>query len=162
MKKSMEIKNVKTWNGHDGIGLNCIVYLNGKRAFEYLDNANGGGGDISYRIDKELTKKIEDWIDSQPAVVCTEPHAFEYKYNIDNLINDLHQKYTDKKFDRAKQKKMLTCIIIEHPDKNGYRYYKFPRNLSLIPVDLLKQHIVKIKSGLKLGEKIVNTNLPTV
>ena len=46
MKKSMEIKNVKTWNGHDGIGLNCVVYLNGKRAFEYLDNANGGGGDI--------------------------------------------------------------------------------------------------------------------
>lgn len=161
MKNSFEIKNVKTFQGHDGIGLNCTVYANGKRAFEYFDDARGGEGEIRRVLDRDAFKAIEDHIKIQPLQTSENFPGLEIKYDVDQFVNDLLEQWEKAKFERAKQKKMQTCIVIDAPDGNGYRYYKFPRNLELIPVDLLKQHVAKIQGELKPGEKIANTNLPT-
>ena len=37
------LKNVQTMQGRDGIALNCDVWVNGVKAFNYLDEGNGGG-----------------------------------------------------------------------------------------------------------------------
>ena len=40
--KKLELKNIKTFNGRDGIGVSANIYFEGKQCGTFLDEANGG------------------------------------------------------------------------------------------------------------------------
>lgn len=59
------LKNVKTFRGTEGHGLNADVYVNGKKCCLIMDAADGG----EYRYeeyDKKLFKEFQDYAKAQP------------------------------------------------------------------------------------------------
>ena len=40
--KKLQLKNIKTFNGRDGIGVSATIYFEGKQCGTFLDEANGG------------------------------------------------------------------------------------------------------------------------
>jgi len=62
------VKNVKSFQGHDGYGFNCNLYRDGKKVAHCFDEAHGGMIDINWEgpvpktgADKAEWKKWHDW-----------------------------------------------------------------------------------------------------
>ena len=58
-KPNVQLKNVKTFRGMEGIGINADLYINGVKCLFVIDDANGGGMTYEENIrhkDPELVK----------------------------------------------------------------------------------------------------------
>lgn len=47
----VELKNIKTWQGREGIGSQGTVYLNGRKIGMWTDEANGGCHNYSFKLE---------------------------------------------------------------------------------------------------------------
>lgn len=166
MKKlRFEIKNVKTFEGEEGMGLVCDLFINGTKCCHCIDSAYGGEMDVrnvsnSDKV-KDLVKQMNDYCNNQPKI---KHHDFEFPYTIECLINDL---YNDKQIEKAKNqmlKKQENAIIVgKKGDYFDYAYFSSKKPLKEIPTRILQDIIDKqVKPRLKKGQIILNTNIPDI
>ncbi len=56
--KGWQAKNIKHFRGRDWGGVECDLYLDGKKVGFYYDDGNGGEADIDF-VSKELEEKVK-------------------------------------------------------------------------------------------------------
>ncbi len=169
---TMEItlKNVKTFRGNEGHGLNADVYVNGIKTCFVIDDANGGM--FMYQpYNKEMFKKLEEYVKSLPEresliqVSETEKESFKFQPDLDTLIDDAFNAHERVKTLKKFEKKMVNTIIVGNPtdlySTGSYQIgeYRYKKPLSTIPKDVLQKNVDKIKADLRPGEEILNNNL---
>lgn len=143
----IELKNVKTFRGMEGYGLNATVYVNGIKCCFVIDEGNGGC--FRYEVfDKKLFAELEE-------------HAkqFENFEPLDALIDKEFNKIEKEKFAKKMQKYMLSSVLVGKEGGGEFGQYKFKVELTKIPKEMLQKQIDKIKTQLREGETILNTNL---
>ena len=74
MKPRLAVKNIKTFNGHDGVGLDATLYFDGKKVCHVFDDARGG--EVEYHW-VGATRAEADAIEAEvQAYVATLPTKF--------------------------------------------------------------------------------------
>jgi hypothetical protein len=169
-KPRCELKNVKTFRGHDGIGLDADLWINGIKCMHIFDDARGGEFEYEHCIYKnpkaEKVKAnirlLEDWINAQPKVHSDELN-FDYTYDLDIFVNELLEEMEHKKFEAKKKKLYETAIVAGKPNSKSYMSWKLPRPVAFYPANVLKNFIEKnVRPYLKDGVVILNPNLKTL
>ena len=157
----IELKNVKTFEGHDGVGLNADIFVDGIKTAHYHDGAYGGGGELS-TFNREKMKQLEKWISEQPQ---KDYGTFKAKYDIDDLVNDLFAEKEKEKENKKLAKLYATKFVWGKPNGASYKSWGFKSNTPLVGLtktghkDAVQQLYDRTKSELKEGETIWNTNL---
>ncbi len=153
------LKNVKTFRGHEGIGLNATVFVNGEKCFYYIDQADGG---ISYKVpiyNKELYKKLEEYAASLPKETVDD---FELQPDIDTLVNKALESYELEKVNKRLMKKTINHIVFKSDD--GKAAYTSWGNIGIQTMvasypEKVKEQIIKMTAKYP-GWKLLNTNIP--
>jgi hypothetical protein len=136
------VKNIKSFNGHEGIGYSATLYLDGKKFAEVLDDANGGEVDVNCFDWKDPNKvTINTYIDKDGVqhtwdvspnyallhnYVLTLPKwksSFSdemYDMTVGLFVEELVNKILDEK-KLAKAKKKGICFKLNTDGKNTYR-----------------------------------------
>ena len=171
MKSSdIKLKNLKTFKGHDGTGINADVYIYGKKCFSVFDAAYGGELEIEYQdYDKVLGKeRAGDYINQlleflglpldQLALreykTGKEINSLEDYVNV--LITDSLKEKEQKRFD----KQCIDSICFGIPDSYSYSRITYRKPLADFPKDALQMIVNNIKkSDCKDGVVILNKNL---
>jgi len=157
----IQLKNVQTFEGHDGIGLNADVWIDGVKCMHVHDGAYGGQMEyhnFCYKNPKAdeiklLIKKFEDYIKTLPPTqFISGGKTHSMKMDMDLFITELQEKM-------EMEKKMKRGVLVGVPNASQYSIYKFKMPLSKIPQGQLQASVFRIKNKLEKGEVILNTNL---
>lgn len=122
MKTNLEIaqelgitlKNIKTFNGHDGIGIDAVVCVNGKPIARLFDSAHGGCYEYQ-PVGKDYPKdawakiaEIEKLVASYPETeVSLGSSKFMMKPSLDGVCDALADEYETQKTVKKNEKKGL-------------------------------------------------------
>lgn len=164
---NITLKNVKTFTGREGIGLNADVYVDGVKTFFYLDDATGGEADHQI-IDKAQYNKLQAYADAQPEyqfeiegkLMEKDGNPWMCKVTIDDLIDKAFEVYEGQKAMKKIEKATITQLIWGNADFQGnYHAFDFKKPLSAVPADTLQQYIEKAKALFKPGQIFWNKNL---
>lgn len=165
-KVEVQLKNIKTFQGHDGTGLNADIFINGLKCLHVYDGANGG--DFEYQSYEYHNKKeqqikanikyLNEHIESLPDKVFSE--TLKVKIDLDIFVDELFQKLEEEKILRKLRKKEVDHVIYGLPDSGRYSLQKFIIPLSQIPTANLIAELNRIKvQYFKKGYVFFNTNL---
>lgn len=123
----LEVKNVKTWTGVEGIGFQASLYADGKRIAVVTDDAWGG----EYRYDvlnQDKFAEVESYIKTLPN---TEYHGISLEPSLDGVMDDLVNEYEEnKQFKKLCKKKIV--LITPDCNKGEYRLVNVPPTPALI------------------------------
>lgn len=166
----LELKNIKTFRGHEGVGLNADIYVNGKKVAFVMDEANGGGyhyevnhgkSDKERRENSAVLQMVENYARTLPKrpLDMGGGRVADYQPDLDTLIDDLFNAKEKEKTDKKIQKKMENHIMWGVPNSPSYAYVKFSQPLASYSRARLQMHIDAYKKRLKRGEVFLNTNL---
>lgn len=136
------------------------LYINGKNV-GYCKNT-GQGGCTDYNANEpEDRKAIAEAEAYCKALPKTKWKDMEFDQSLESVIDGLLENWLKAKEVKKFEKKMIKAILVGSPDENrdSYSYYNFKKLLSEIPVHMLQASVFRIKSNLKQGEVILNTNL---
>ena len=143
------------------------LYINGKKV-GYCKNT-GQGGCTDYHGDyssNDATTKRNNALITEAEAYCkalpkTKWKQMEFAQSLESVIDDLLENWLEAKEVKKFEKKMLTCILVGSADdnRNQYSYYNFKRPLSDFTPKQLQDSISRIKTNLKAGQVILNTNL---
>lgn len=163
----IELKNVKTFRGTEGHGLNATIYVDGIKTAFIMDAADGG--EPQYDVfNKEKFKQLEDYAASLPA----EPIVFDgvtmkekdgtpmtIQPSVDSLVDEVFNQLERAKQAKKLEKKMVQSVMWGVPGGDNYVEQKFRIPLSQIPAYKLQAYLNKYMSEFKPGEVFLNTNL---
>jgi hypothetical protein len=163
----IELKNVKTFRGMEGYGLNATLYVDGIKTAFVIDDANGGP------VDYEIFNKAKfDEIKAYAASLPAEPIVFDgvpaldeknqpmtIQPDVDTLVDKAFNLIQRAKEQKKIEKKMETCVMWGIPGADAYHEVKWSAPLSKIPVARLQQSINKYMAQFQPGEQFLNTNL---
>lgn len=164
---NITLKNVKTFTGRGGIGLNADVYVDGVKTFFYLDDASGGEADHQI-IDKAQYNKLQAFVDAQPKrqfeidgkLMEKDGKPWMYKVTIDDFVNQAFDQYERQKNIKKIEKATITQLIWGNADfKGSYSAFDFKKPLSAVSPDTLQKYIDKAKALFKPGQIFWNKNL---
>ncbi len=158
---NVQIKNLKTFNGHDGIGVNANVFINGKKCFSVFDSAHGGDLEIQYYdYDQILGKeRAGEYINELLLHIDTLKDINSLEDYINDLINTELQAKDDKKF----EKQCMDSICFGVPDSGAYSRMTYKKSLSSFPTEALQMMVDQIKAKHCInGVVILNKNLLTL
>lgn len=165
------LKNVKFHRGHDGCaGLNCDLYVDGKKVAQVHDDARGGGNEyqpygkdiVEIKANRQIIADLEAYAETQTYVNKMILDDKPMTKNLDIIIDEILHEQEKEKLAKKSEKKFATHIITGVPKGESTREYSYGkpvRQLSTIPVAKLQADIDAIKAKLKDGEQILNTNL---
>jgi hypothetical protein len=168
MKKSkIELKKVKTFRGHDGVGLDCDLYVDGKKIAHVFDDARGGeveyeayGPGPDFQANRKILQDLETYAKTLPEIkLPANLGGGSLPMDLDSLINDILKDMEYQKFEKKLKKKFPTHILIGVPKTGQYREFSYGKPtwaLSKIPKDKLQADVDKIKAQLKPKEKFIN------
>jgi hypothetical protein len=117
----IELERVKTFRGHDGVGLDCDLYVNGKKVATVFDSANGGSWDISpygktpeeIKSNRALLQELEEHIKTLPEKQWpAELGGGNYQQDLETFINDLLYEMEKAKVEKALEKKFPTHFVL--------------------------------------------------
>lgn len=166
----LELKNVKINLdfSEETIMFKADLYVNGKKV-AYANN-DGHGGCTNYRAYslelRPLLEQAEDWAKAQPSTFSKFlDREVEIKSNlenwIDNIVYDISNKKEDDKFEKKKQKNMLTHILYGDPKAYHMVGWKNMTIEQMLNRPDGRQAIKnKVTELVNKGETILNTNLP--
>lgn len=164
----VELKNIKTFRGMEGIGFNLDLYINGVKCMFVINDANGGMYSYEHNIDSknpELIKTnielLDDYINLlPPKVFDIEGEKHILRYDFDMYIDEKLEEWEKQKEIKKQLKLQTTSILIGVPNDNKYSYFNFKRPLSELSIGKLRQSILEIQTKhCKDGVVILNTNL---
>lgn len=166
----LELKNVKINQefSEETLMFKADLYVNGKKV-AYANN-DGRGGCTFYR---EYSRELRPLLEQAEAYCKTLPSKFStygektieikscLEYWIDDVVCDMSNKKEADKFEKKKQKNMLTNIL--YGDPNAYKMIGW-KNITIEQLlnrndgrQVLRNKIQELVSR---GETILNTNLP--
>lgn len=166
VKVDVKLKNIKTFRGHDGQGLNADIFINGLKCMHVFDAAYGGCFDYTNYTHnnpkeeqvKANIKYLEEYINILPEKVFSDT-AVTVKMNLDMFVDELFQKCEDEKFLHNLKKNEIDHVIYGLPSGDGYFIRKYRTPLSEIPLPYLIAELNKIKiNDFKKGYIFFNTN----
>lgn len=168
-KPVITLKKVKMFKGHDGVGLDCDLYVNGKKVAHVFDDARGG--EVEYdaygdsheerKANANILHELEEYAKTLPKVE-SEFFPEGLDQNLDGLINNILMDMEKEKTMKKIQKLFVTHIIIMGKNDESYRMLSYGKpaiRLAAMPKEKLQADINQIKAELKEGERIANTNL---
>ena len=171
-KPKIELKNVKHFEGHDGMtGLNADIYINGVKCLHVHDAAFGGCFDYyDYAHNSKDPEKVKSLIKEFDTYLATLPEEtvyinddpkrpFNIKMDRDWMVSKLEGEWAKKRMEAKMKKQMITKILVGVPDGETYSYYDFKKPLSSFATLPLQNAVNRIKAQLKKDEVILNTNL---
>lgn len=141
---------------------NCFVadlYIDGKKV-GYCEN-RGTGGSTDYhgnsKEDNAIIAKAEEYCKTLPKVKYND---MEWEQSLEGVIDDCLDAYLKEKEENKRKKMHLKGICYGVPERPSYRYVSWSKK-TLAQVDKisLQRAYDKVKSELKAGEVIFNTNL---
>ncbi len=131
----LTLKKVKMFQGHDGVGLNADVYVDGVKTFFIFDGATGG--ESEHRVfDQKKYRELEEYAASLPEYPLTigdevmerDGAPVMCKVDIDQLINEeLDRMETEKAAKRTQtawQKKLQKAQIDGIVVNNDQAFYR--------------------------------------
>ena len=136
------VKAVKSFQGREGYGFECTLYLDGKKIGTVTDTA--GGGMVDFYLDKGEEKKLDDFCLTLPKWGSEFGDGKkEYDTDKDIYVTELVNRFEqDKKWKRACKKQ--TIFIVEGMEKGKFYTQKTPFN------ELTKASIIKEFKGKKV------------
>lgn len=171
----ISFKNVKTFRGMDGYGINADVYINGVKCMFIYDSGDGGEMNFDENIHGKNPKQVvdnikllKDYIEQLPKKEWKfEGETKFLKVTMEDYFNDKLVEMEEEKNKLAFQKKMVklfeTAIVIGVPNSGKYQYLNYKRQLNTLPVMYLKNQIENVrKKYCTDGVEILNTNLKHV
>jgi hypothetical protein len=177
-KPKLELKNVKTFFGMEHMGgLNADLWINGVKCYFVCDEDTGGEMNFSpflYNNPKEKEvraniKLLNDYIASlpeYPMIIDGKPYKDKsgkimmMKPDLSGIVDDLFNEIQKEKAKKKMQKFFEVAICYGIPDAPEYRYIKYKRPLSQVPLFHLQGQVDQIlKDRCKNGEVIFNDNL---
>lgn len=173
----IELKNVKTFHGREGIGLDADLVINGKKVAHVLDDARGGMVDFDpygkdhdeIKANRKILSELEEYVKTLPQKQW--PAEFGggmYDQDLESFVNDLLAEVEKAKTWKKMQKKFDTHIIAGVPNGETYREWSYGKGANKLPLaqvsarsgrEKLQNDINTIKASLPVGERILNTNL---
>jgi len=128
-KNKLSLKNVKMFNGHDGIGLSCDLYINNKKVAYCFDDARGGEMEIT-----PLTFIHRSELDNLNKILLSyPPYQFdgqlsdcEFNYTLEDVINHIVLLQEEEK-----ELKKLSKKAIVYKTAEGETWSKSWGNLAL-------------------------------
>ncbi|MDP2692748.1 MAG: hypothetical protein Q8O88_03870 [bacterium] len=165
----LELKNVKTFRGMEGHGLNADLYVDGKRVCFVMDEGNGGcfnyqphgkeGAEMM--ANRETINELHNYARSLPKrlIECGNGKFFALQPNLDTLINDAYSEVEKAKSLKKIEKKMTDHIMWGLPDGDKYSQIKLRQPINLIDRVKLQEFVDKLKRNFTTGEQFLNTNL---
>lgn len=138
------------------------IYVNGKKSGYARNNGHGGSTNVSPYggVNRDLFVECENWLLGQPEInIGSEQKPFMVKSNMENVVDQLFEKYLKDRDQKKLEKKMETCLIWGLPNGTFYHVVNYKRKLTDIPHDVLQSHINHYKKDFKDGEVYLNTNL---
>lgn len=159
----VQLKNVHTFEGHDGLGLNADVWINGIKCMHVFDGAYGGEMEYTeHTYDnpkaeqiKANIKLLDDYIATLPEETSTfGDKTFKFKVNRDIFINNLYEQM-------QMEKHMKKAILVGDPNSTSYQRFSWKgKTLAQMPVGALQMTVNQIKKKYCTGNvRILNTNL---
>ena len=179
-KPNVLIKNFKTFDGHEGYGMNCDVYIEGVKCLHAHDSGNGGCtefdllayGSKNPEQVKSLVKELNAYLDAQPPkpwVIGNETMKDKdgnikmRKETLEDFVNELTYEAERLKAERKRQKQMLTGILFGVPNADIYSRIDYKQPLTVITklnILSLQARVDRIKREYCInGVVILNTNL---
>jgi hypothetical protein len=111
--KRFEIKNLKTFRGMEGSGINSTLYENGKKVCNCDDSGDGGCLDFSeYAVQERLDKEIKKLV----GTVKFNKGGMTTEYDAECFVNDLISEALENKEFKSKCKKHTLIITTECGD----------------------------------------------
>ena len=139
--KRFEIKNLKTFRGMEGSGINSTLYENGKKLCNCDDDGNGGCLDFSeYAVQKRLDKELKKLV----GTVKFNEGGMTTEYDAECFVNDLIAEAEVNKQLKSKCKKNVLVLTTDCKSGQYLQYTKMIYNALTRP--LLEK---------KLGNKLV-------
>lgn len=166
---TIELKNVKTFRGREGHGLNADLVVNGIKICFVRDAGNGGCMDFDIigdtdeerKVNRAILNMVETYATNLPEK--TYPASLgggNYKQDLESLVNELFDDAEVKKEQKKIAKKMVNTIMWGVPNGSTYTQSKFKLPFTVAHRFQLQKYIdEKVKPSLKEGEVILNTNL---
>ncbi len=163
----IELKKVKTFRGHDGVGLDCDLHVDGKKVCHVFDSAHGGENEYHEygNTPEEVKSNRQILLDLNEYAKTLPPNKFpddlggkEYPQDLGDIINTLLM-------DIEIKKKFNTHIVVGVPGGDSVREISYGKpviKLKLFQVSDLQFRVNTIKTQLKEGEQILNTNLQSL
>ncbi len=139
------------------------VYVDGKKVAYAKNDGHGGNTMVREYPEpgcRETLDKAEAYAKTLPPIIHDDFELpMDLEFFIDELVDgDLKEK-EQARFKKKMEKEMLTGIVVGVPDTGKYGFYNLRKPLSTIPKGQLHAHILSIRTKLKKGEKVLNTNL---
>ena len=178
----VELKKVETFQGHDGVGFNADVWIDGVKCTHVHDGAYGGEYEYTNYIyqnpQAELIKEklalLDAYIKSLPEIpmeINGEPFIRDgeqvmLKKDLDWYLNDKlvailetkERKKAERKFNTLQEK-----ALIFGTDITDYAYYKFAHPLGRYNVQQLQKRVDELVAKECKGDvKLLNTNLKEI
>lgn len=173
----IQLKKIKTMNGHEGIAFSADVYINGKCAAYAVDDGNGGEIDVHpYPNYRDLVDQAEAWAKTLPDKVVPslsdrdKDKSFTVKMNLTEIIEDRFMDYLQAKEEKANAKKWTTGYAWGAPNAGMYTFLRLGAKQSFDSLlaetnphketnrKIIQSRIDVIKKQLKVGEVILNAN----
>jgi hypothetical protein len=175
--KSIQVKKIKRGLGHDGGQYRCDVYINGKKAINYLSDDCGAGSEITYFSDKTKvlceaffedekiahlikTSTQYEWVKAPNNLFYKESDVITLDDAIDSVLYlAMNQK---NKADSLKtlEKSRLKGFVFGTEDSYNTVYWP-KRTLEemkeIIGSESLQKELNKITAGLNNGQSVLNT-----
>lgn len=163
---NVQLKNVKTFRGMEGYGVNVDIHIDGLKCLLAVDEGNGGEMYFQeYSLDKDVKSKIkelEDYIETLPQVELELYNGKKtmIKVDLEWFINELLIKKDKEKAEKKMLKLFETAIVFGIPNANTYYHIKYPKPLLTYPIQYLQSQVNAIKAKhCTNGVQILNNNL---
>jgi hypothetical protein len=158
------LKNVKFYESMSE-ETNCFqadVYANGVKFASVKNNGQGGSTALYHNGNLELFKTVEKYCESLPPIKCS---TFEIKSTLENVVDDIFEKWLDAKLNAKQQKKLakdcakgLCYGHIDHYTTTTWGKYTIEQLLTLEKGrEVIYKKIAELKAK---GIEILNTNIP--
>lgn len=110
--KQFEIKNIRTFRGMEGYGVNSTLYRNGKKLCNCDDSGDGGCLDFSeYSVQEKLDKELAKFIGKVKFV--DKDDSMTNDYDAETFVNDLLAIADENKQLKSKCKKNTLVVTTE-------------------------------------------------
>ena len=173
-----DLKNIRTFVGREGYGLNADLYINGVKCIFCRDDASGGMMDFDElyfnnpksEIIKANIKLLKDYLETLPEEKMwrddkeTDPFLMPdgsqmtMKVDLECYVNNLVMKVEKQKLEKKFRKLCETAIVMGVPNSPQYSYINYKKPLLTVPNRQVLFSSAMVKYCSK-GVVILNTNL---
>ena len=110
----LEVKNIKTFRGMEGMGFNCTLYIDGRKAGMVIDDARGGS--YHYEISGDDYKNLRDYAKSLPHLPCEWKTGVLFEQDLDSIIGKLVDNFeNDKRMKRFCKTSLVYSLKTDKP-----------------------------------------------